>query len=78
MDLSGFKYTCPRCGGEYHCGCESCRKYNEGDGLTRSVMNGNDISCGYCGHTMSGDAWLDSEGEQIEAYEATQGGEESE
>ncbi|HNC40305.1 MAG TPA: hypothetical protein PK522_00825 [Nitrosomonas sp.] len=43
---------CPKCGGEWRCGCNSCKKRNI-DGKVLAVFDEDEYaSCGYCGLRM--------------------------
>jgi hypothetical protein len=55
---------CPKCGGEYHCGCASCSARNT-DGKVLSKPDGDYDTCGHCGHRMHDDMWLDESFRQL-------------
>jgi hypothetical protein len=56
--------NCPKCNGEFHCGCGSCKERNTAKGLVVSVPDGDLETCGHCGLTMRSDEWLHVEMEQ--------------
>jgi hypothetical protein len=57
---------CPSCEIENSCGCKSCAE--RPDEFKRNIMEGDNITCGYCGFTNSFDIWLDFE---YKRYDAT-------
>lgn len=62
--------NCPKCSGEYLCGCMACA--SRLDGKVRALFLEKDlVACGHCGHTMHCDAWLDEEMRQAELKERT-------
>lgn len=50
---------CPKCGGEYHCGCKACAPRHAANGVVCSKPDGDTDTCGHCGLTMHVDRWLD-------------------
>ncbi len=57
---------CPNCKKELSCGCKSCAERPAE--FKRNIMEGNNITCGYCGFTSNCDLWLDFE---YKRYDAT-------
>jgi len=54
---------CPKCRNIMVCGCVSCL-WARKPGDVPYTWKGDNISCGYCGHTKHCDAWLDEEFKQ--------------
>ena len=52
---------CPVCGLDQLCPCKSCNETNAGKTTWIWTEDGESISCGGCGHTMSADEWQDRE-----------------
>ena len=50
---------CPSCKKQNSCGCKSCRSYSCTPEFERTILEGNNITCGYCGFTSNCDIWLD-------------------
>ena len=59
--------NCPKCEGEYHCGCGSCTPRHLANEVVCSKPEGDFDTCGHCGYTMHVDGWLVEEVEQIKA-----------
>lgn len=61
--------VCPKCKGEYHCGCASCAPRHKANGVVCSKPSGDLDTCGHCGLTMHVDQWLDEEWKQMKEME---------
>jgi hypothetical protein len=59
--------NCPNCQNEMHCGCKNCAARNAGK-VVSQWPDGNTMACGHCGHSGSGDYWLDVEVDQLLAF----------
>ena len=49
--------NCPKCDKESSCGCNSC--VDIPSEYVRNIMEGDFITCPYCGYKNSYDVWLD-------------------
>lgn len=57
--------NCPQCKNNHSCGCNSCASRNT-EGKILSILDGDYVTCGYCGLKMHCCEWLDEEYKQYE------------
>lgn len=55
--------NCPKCGHEQKCPCPACQSRNKTD-KPWIWKEGELVSCGLCGHTLSANDWMNLEWEQ--------------
>lgn len=69
--MKPMEFVCPKCGGEYICGCGSCKERNKDKII--SIFHGDDVECGHCGYTADGNIWMDAEWDQFTAWKKERG-----